>query len=486
MKKIIYCLLIIVFITGCTSERLSEEIDGDTVNVIDQVSGDQINDMGEEESESQPEEDPDSRTAIVPMEDREIVCENPCFFPQDTSFMAAGIIYVGDGYSLIKTKTIAELQLYWLKQYDNGCLVKLSMVPFDGMPDYMDEERLNTYFYVTSNEIYRISPYIEQEGGLTPCYHDDALLISVLNTDEKLIENGELLCWQEDQSFHNREEIEQNEAQGYYENFIWEEGAGLVGYISGYGDGDSRAREIVYLEDIIYDTAEQDEEDREIVCENPYFFPQEVSSLTATLNHDWADPFNGELELHWLKQYDNGCLVRLSVVPFDDIPPYMDMKYLNHYFYVTPNEIYCIHFYAASKYFNSCTDTFYEPLDALYLYHRTYDAASMSCDHMRDYILHNDDLLMSVLNTDERLLEYGELVFSLEDIQYEVEGYGSTAYFSIRQEGEQVIYSRSWATEYNVNDWASYYWEKGQGLVEYRRGFKAERDILYMENITAR
>lgn len=485
MKKIIFGLLIIMFITGCTSERLSEEVDGDTANVIDQVSGDQINDMGEEESESQPEEETDSLTEIVPMEDREIVCENPCFFPQDTSFMAAGIIYVRAG--LIKTRTIAELQLNWLKQYDNGCLVKLSIVPFDGMPDYMDEERLNTYFYVTSNEIYRISPYIEQEGGLTACCHDDALLISVMNTDEKLIENGELLCWQEDQIFYNREEIEQNEAQGYYENFTWEEGTGLVGYISGYGDGDSRAREIVYLEDIIYGTAGQDEEDREIVCENPYFFPQEVSSLTATLSHDWSNhPFNGELELHWLKQYDNGCLARLTVVPFDDIPPYMDMKYLNHYFYVTPDEIYCIHFYAASKYFNSCTEHFNDPGGALYLYHRTYDASSSSFDHMGDYILHNDDLLMSVLNTDERLLKYGELVFSLEDIQSEVEGYGLMFYYSIRQEGEQVIYSRSWATEYNVNDWASYYWENGQGLVEYIRGFRAERDTLYMKNITVR
>lgn len=369
------------------------------------------------------------------------------------------------------------------------------------MPDYMDEARLNTYFYVTDSEIYQISPYIEQDDGLLTFYNDDTLLMSILDTDEKLIGNGELICCLGDvedqleegevgthisieqqgkQIFCNRVDIRENEDPDYYENFIWEEGVGLVGYQSGYDAETWSGGEFVYLENIIYGTTEQ-AEDKEIVCENPYFFPQDVSALSTDLIYDLRDPINNELELHWLKQYNNGCLVRLTVVPFDDIPLYMDMTYFIFYFYVTPDEIYRIHFHVATEYFNSYSKG--DSDDEINFYYTTsYDSNSRSFDNMDAYINHNDKLIMSVLNTDERLMEYGELIFSLEEVERIVE---EGPKYSIRQEGGQVVYSRTNVNPYNIYAWEGYRWEKGLGLVEYHRGFSALNDTLYLENIMA-
>ena len=499
--RIFIFLLLMMLITGCMTDGSQDEASGDIVNAGDKVSENQIDGLGEEQSESLIESQPDNQAEHLQSdqtEDREIVCENPYFFPQNISFMTAEITYIRTPIA----GTIAELELRWLKQYDMGCLAKLSVVSFDDMPDYMDEVRLNTYFYVTDSEIYQISPYIVQDDELLTFYNDDTLLMSILDTDEKLIENGELICClgdvedqleegeggthisierQGNQILCNRVDIRENGDSNYYENFIWKEGVGLVGYQSWYEEETWPGGELVYLENIIYGTTDQ-VEDKEIVCENPYFFPQDVSALTTDLIYDLRDPINGELELHWLKQYNNGCLVRLSVVPFDDIPIYMDMTYFNFYFYVTSDKIYRIHFHVASEYFNSYYKGFMDDEDINYYYTTSYDSASRSFDNMDAYINHNDDLIMSVLNTDERLIEYGELIFSLEEVQRIVE---EGPIYSIRQEDGQVIYSRTNVNPYTYFAWEDYRWEKGQGLVEYRRGFKAESETLYLENIIA-
>lgn len=512
MKKtrIFIFLILIMLMTGCMIDGSQDEVSGDIVNAGDIVSENQMDGLGEEQSESLIESQPDNQAENLQsgqMEDSEIVCENPYFFPQNISFMTAEITYIRIG----EAGTIVELELRWLKQYDKGCLAKLSIVPFDDMPSYMDEARLNTYFYVTANEIYQISPYIVQNDELITFNNDDTLLMSVLDTDEKLIENGELVSCSEDiedqleegevgthisieqqgnQIFCNRVDIRENGDPDYYENYIWEEGTGLVGYLSGY-DVEVRDRgEIVYLKNIMYGTTDQ-AEDKDIVCTNPYFFPQNVSSLTADLTYEDQFEYGGpttksnELELLWLKQYDDGCLVRLSVAPFDNVPDYMDMTYFNFYFYVTSDEIYRIHFHVASEYFNSYYDGLLEDSEKIYFYRTSYASAGRTFDNMDVYIEHNDNLIMAVLNTDEKLMEYGELVCSLERILNDVEeGEGGT-YLSMRQEGGQVIYDRACSTEYNLNDWEHYYWENERGLVAYRRGFRAERDPFYIENIVA-
>ena len=347
----------------------------------------------------------------------------------------------------------------------------------------MDEARMNLYFYVTSDEIYQINPYVIQDDELITFYNDDTLLMSILNTDEKLIENGELVCCpdnmedpleegeigihasisrQDNQVTYNGLEIKQDDSPDYYENFIWEEGIGLVCYMSGYNAEARKEEEILYLEDIMYGTTDQTE-DREIVCENPYFFPQDVSSMTADITYlefESFAPIKGELELHWLKQYDNGCLARLSVVPFEydtGIVNYLGVGHFNMYFYVTSEEIYHVNFFASG------VDKPFDDMDA--------------------YIGHNDELVMSVLNTDEKLMEHGELVFSLERIQNDVPEGEAGTWLSISQEGDQVIYSRAETSGYNIGNWEDFIWEDGLGLVRYRKAFRAERDPFYIENI---
>lgn len=477
------------------TDESQDEVSGDIVNAGDKVSENQMDGLGEEQSERLIESQPDNQAENLQsgqMEDGEIVCENPYFFPQNTSLMTSEIFCIKNDTTItnytywFKSNFKVELELHWLKQYDNGCLAKLSIVPFSyNMPDYMDETRMNIYFYVTSDEIYRISyPDLQNIGSYDADMNDDILLISMLDTDEKLIDNGELVCCPEgvedmleegeagthtsvdlqgNQISYNRVDIKANGDREYYENFIWEEGKGLVGYMSGYDAEDIKDTRLVYLEDILYGTTDQTE-DREIVCENPYFFPQNVSLLKADITYnDFFITIEDELELHWLKQYDNGCLARLSVVPFDYddyAAAYLWIGDFEMYFYVTPDEIYRVDFYVSF--------------------------ADGSLKNRDTYIDYNDHLIMAVLNTDERLMEYGELVCSLERILNDVEeGEGGT-YLSMRQEGDQVIYDRACSTEYNLNDWEHYYWENGLGLVEYKRGFSAERDPFYIENIMAK
>lgn len=119
----------------------------------------------------------------------EIVCENPFFFPKNITSITAEMNYYSGS---LKERTTVELNLHWVKQYENGCLAKLSIIPFDRMPDYMDDTCLNTYFYVTDSEIYRISPSIVQGDEIITFNNDDTLVVSILDTDEKLMEYGEL------------------------------------------------------------------------------------------------------------------------------------------------------------------------------------------------------------------------------------------------------------------------------------------------------
>lgn len=497
MKKIkIFTLLalLLMLVTSCASDGLQDGISENIVNDGDNVSENQMDGLREDPQGEQPEEwleeqeEDIQSTQIndsIDVSAEEIVCENLFFFPKNITSITAEMNYYSGSF---KKRTTVELNLHWVKQYENGCLAKLSIIPFDGMPDYMDDARLNTYFYVTDSEIYRISPSIVEGDEIITFYNDDALMVSILDTDEKLIEYGELLCSPEGMEDSLREE---NEESDYYENYIWEEGAGLISYESGYSMKSGEESEIVILKDIMYGTTDQTE-DKDVVCTNPYFFPQDVSSLKADLtylSYDCLELFvtiSGELELHWLKQYEDGCLVRLSVVPFDDIPNYMDLRYLNFYFYVTSDKIYRIHFYAASEYFNTYLDGICEDSERFYYYQTAYDSASRSFEHMDIYIEHNDNLLISVLNSDERLLKYGELVFTMEEICNEVGMEETGVELHIRQEGEQVIYSRALVAPYNhYTLWENYRWENGCGLVEYRIGRSAEAEPFYIKNFFA-
>lgn len=190
--------------------------------------------------------------------------ENPYFYSKIGCFFSADIQYIED-----ETVTIinGELELQWLKEYDNGTLYKLIVEPDGRITDYLSEERLTIYFYVTSDKIYRLWSYAVQDGKLIEFYNNDALLMETLNNDEKLVKNGELVCYMEDmadelevsevgkhvtiiqrgeQIIYDRVDINENGSRGFYERFVWEEGKGLVEYKSGY----RMESEILYIDNI--------------------------------------------------------------------------------------------------------------------------------------------------------------------------------------------------------------------------------------------
>lgn len=190
--------------------------------------------------------------------------ENPYFYAEADCFYSADIQYID-----VDTATTinGELELKWIKEYNNGNLYKLMVEPDGNMTDYLGEARLNIYFYVTADKIYRLWSYTVLDGNLIEFYNNDNLLIETLNTDEKLVENSELVCCMEDkadeleqsevgkhvtiiqqgeQITYNRVDIGESGSREFYETFVWAKGKGLVEYKSGY----RMEADILYIENI--------------------------------------------------------------------------------------------------------------------------------------------------------------------------------------------------------------------------------------------
>ena len=199
---------------------------------------------------------------IIDKNDEEINFENPYFYSQKECFLSADIQYAYLGIFIN-----GELKLQWLKEYDNGNLYKLTVESDGNITDLLGEERLNIYFYVTADNIYRLWSYVVQNGEVIEFYNNDVLLMETLDTDEKLIENGEMVCCmdektdelepsevgshvtiiqREEQITYNRVDIGASGNREFYERFVWEEGKGLVEYKSGY----RRESEILYIDNI--------------------------------------------------------------------------------------------------------------------------------------------------------------------------------------------------------------------------------------------
>jgi hypothetical protein len=196
--------------------------------------------------------------------DENINFENPYFYSQTDCLYSADIQYIDvDTVTTIN----GELELQWLKEYNNGNLYKLMVEPDGNIIDYLGNERLIIYFYVTADKIYRLWSYVVQDGKLIEFYNNDILLIETLNTDEKLIKNGELVCCMEDktdelelsevgkhvtivqqgeQITYNRVDIGESGNREFYETFVWVKGNGLVEYKSGY----RMEADILYIDNI--------------------------------------------------------------------------------------------------------------------------------------------------------------------------------------------------------------------------------------------
>lgn len=152
-----------------------------------------------------------------------------------------------------------EMEMCMVKKYEQGKLYKLVM---KSVP--LEDARKNIFFYVTDEKIYRIWAYIYQEGKIIEFYDEEKVLTKYFDTDQKLIDNGEVVCQSEEMLMedvegkkisisladnkvtYSRLDIQENGENGFYEWFIWEQGNGLMEYGSGFG----AERDILYLTDI--------------------------------------------------------------------------------------------------------------------------------------------------------------------------------------------------------------------------------------------
>lgn len=160
-----------------------------------------------------------------------------------------------------------NLEMYKVKNYEKGGLYHLKIGPIENEEGYLGEERLNIYFYVTEEKIYRLWSYVYQDGEIISFYDNDELVVSILDTEDKIIENGEVVCQREEteseledgaygthfaitkkekQIIYSRCDVEMSGDPGFYEWFTWEDGKGLVDYGSGF----SAEAEILYLSKI--------------------------------------------------------------------------------------------------------------------------------------------------------------------------------------------------------------------------------------------
>ena len=193
-----------------------------------------------------------------------IKVNNPYFYTNDDVNLTATLTYRDLEEQIVRDGT---LNMKLVKNYENGDLYKLSVDDKEKIQECLSEDRLNVYFYVTEDEIYRLWSYIYQDEEVIRFYNDDDLIVKYLDTDDKLIANGELVCckesvpdkldWpesgshvdiiqQNDQVEYDRVDLNANGDRQFYERFIWEKGKGLVEFRSGF----RVEADILYIENI--------------------------------------------------------------------------------------------------------------------------------------------------------------------------------------------------------------------------------------------
>ncbi|MDE6435130.1 MAG: hypothetical protein K2L07_12975 [Lachnospiraceae bacterium] len=182
---------------------------------------------------------------------------NPYFYDVDYIALCATAEY----YEVeTREEKVIDIEVSLVKTYEQGELYKFAIEPVG----YLEDARTTIYFYVTNEKIYRLWAYVYQEGEVIELYNNDELITKYFDTDQKLVENGEIVCQPEEMStkcdngiisdislsedkvIYSRCDRQENGDIGFYEWFIWERNKGLVDYGSGFGS----EGEILYLKQI--------------------------------------------------------------------------------------------------------------------------------------------------------------------------------------------------------------------------------------------
>lgn len=173
--------------------------------------------------------------------------ENPYFFPKD---LHTAKYNIRSNLDMLETKHEIELMIIPVESSESGTIYELRLdcdEEFRGRNYYGWDRCSLGYFYVQDDKIYYIGHlYIGQ-------LYTGKEIASIIS-EEGLMEKGVVVCQEEgledplsedEKGWHeylladgNRREYHgyNNLVEtGYYENFIWEKGKGLVEYVSGWG-----------------------------------------------------------------------------------------------------------------------------------------------------------------------------------------------------------------------------------------------------------
>ena len=249
IKKYIIIICLVICMTGCGQAK---EKDNTAENLEESVSQN-VYEKDTQDSASQNDHEQDQQDSVSQNTDDgklHVRVHNPFFYEKEVTNLDARIEYCeGD----VTISRVGKLTMRLIKNYEKGDLFKLSVAHERNIQDYFGEERLNIYFYVTNDRIYRVPSYINRDGEKLPVYEDD-FVIAYLDTDDKVISESELVYCKE--NFKNKVELENvvigTESDGgrydrtewnkdgsiyYYEVFSWNKITKLSWFDSEYGTG---------------------------------------------------------------------------------------------------------------------------------------------------------------------------------------------------------------------------------------------------------
>ena len=249
IKKYIIITCLVICMTGCGQAK---EKDNTAENLEETVSQN-VYEKDTQDSVSQNDHEQDQQASVSQNTDDgklHVRVHNPYFFDEkELTNLSARIEYCeGD----VTINRAGKLTMKLIKNYEKGDLFKLSVAHERNIQDYFGEERLNIYFYVTNDKIYRVPSYINRDGEEISIYEDD-LVIAYLDTDDKLISESALVCCEE--NFKNKVELEHavikteinsgickrtewwKDGRYYHEESGWNEPQKLLWFDSTYGTG---------------------------------------------------------------------------------------------------------------------------------------------------------------------------------------------------------------------------------------------------------
>ena len=197
---------------------------------------------------------------------------------------------------------------------------------------------------------------------------------------------------------------------------------------------------------------------------NEYFFPGNVR-LSADITADdvaayesWLSPTLRKTEQTHIDVYrvttlQNGSIYKMAVAPIEILDRYLTDARLILYFYVTDEEIYRIWSYV------------YDGGEAITFYN-------------------DDDLLTKSLDTEEKIFNNSYMVCRPDHVPDLKEHHEQGMHNIIRLEGNLVM-SKMWNVTPNGESYfyENLTWELGKGLRYYESGFRAERDVVLLDNI---